>query len=158
MKNVCWKCQGNGTLDWARHVSNGLCFVCKGAGEYEGAFVDDKRGVVTIAADNAVVWQFKAVKRDAEGEVLLTHGKCEPDWVIVQAVSGDGRGGTTHLRTCAAAEAARALYRRLASGEAVDPATVGYPELGLVDEGWQCTLDGESTVRPTRNRRGVDWL
>lgn len=156
--STCWKCAGSGHLDWAKHIANGVCFVCKGKGEYT-VHQDKRTGTVSLAPDPKVVWQFLALKRDSTGQPMPTFGsKVEPDYVIVQAVSGNGRKGTTHLSCAVQAGPARRLYKRLEAGEAVAPDSLTPADLGLI-EGYQWTFeDGSPVVGPTRNRGGMRWL
>ena len=142
----CWKCAGTGQLDWARHINNGLCYACKGAGETLGLHIEHSKGVHTLSIDGEVVWGFCPLVREPDLVRVAEAGE-QPHWVNVQAVSGVGRGGMTHLRGPFSVEAARELYRRLAGGEAVDPDSIVEAE-----------ARAERAVPFSRNRPGVDRL
>lgn len=144
----CWKCSGTGTVDWARHVANGVCFACNGTGRVAAGEHVEREGVSTFVAGEEYVWQFQKINHGEHGHWTAKKGE-RVDSVMIQAfkLGANRRTGTTILRCrLIDLELAREVWRDAKAGKS--PEEVADARVAHL----------RKTCAMSENRRGVEMF
>lgn len=140
----CYRCQGTGTVEWAKHIANGRCFLCSGSGTVAAGQFAESRGVHHLQVGD-IVWQFAQLNR--EGFKLTPTCKFATGMVLCFKYGSTRRAGTTLLRVrVSSIEIFRNLWRRARAGAHPDAITAD--EMGVKER--SCAI--------SRNVRGIEEL
>jgi hypothetical protein len=145
-KSECWKCNGTGKLTWTS-LANGLCFACQGSGELDAGYTLNPRpGMFEFKLEDGPVWQFETIHHAEDCHYRVDpNGSESVDSILFQAITGNGKRGTTVLRARVSPAVGRMVWRAAKSGRAPDFTA---EELGVTEP--SCAI--------TRNRKGISYL